>query len=415
MVTRRDRVRRLANTAATLLVLAVALMATYAFSTMLALPMLALAELLLETNKLAGAAMGIAALAVSLVIPLYVGLGATRTLSRIVPLGVSGTPPRTEVKLVAFGALGAAILGWFLVDVALDVYYGRPSDNWLFVWPASVVGIVLAVSIVVVRRRHRRSFAATDAPFVLFLRRFSSYSDRIALGECLKACPAGTPLALLVPVAPKVRDWNPISLAFSGFKLRQPVRSLPLFFRTEDALWEQAARALIAKADRIVFDVSDHSASIALESAMITEASQWARVVVLIDGSKQAREPTEPERRAGRVVVYGRVWMSRWLWSGLIASAIAAGGTATLIRELGQRVLPLALWDAIDSQLFAALVTFGSWAAFYFVFFFRPAMDKNGSRRLREAMAAPVPTLARPDVPDTLRVAPRDDMLSLTD
>lgn len=368
---------RTLNTVVTLLLLATVLVMAYAAAALIWMTGLPLLSAALSAGFIFAAAAGLVLALGSLLGAAIMGVGAVRTLSRMLPLGVSGTPPRTWQKLAAFSVTGIMVFVLFFLQLAIDLRKGTPTDDTLFAWPVVATLIVFVCTILIVRNQHRRVATRPAGSFILFLRRFSSYSDRVVLGECLKACPPAVPLVLLVPSTPRIRDWNPVSLAFSGLRLRSPLRSLPVFYRAEDAAWEDTARQLIHQADRIVFDTSDASGSIGLEASMITEANRWPRVVALIEagGSDGRNELTS---RAGTAVRYSRTWRMGALLLGLLVAGTTTGGVITLIENLG------APNDVIRPLGFA------TWALLFVVFFFRPRMDEEGARQLRRALRQPV-------------------------
>jgi PAS domain-containing protein len=320
-----------------------------------------------------GVLVGVASIAAAF----FVGLGGTRTLSRLVPLTVTGTPDRTGLKLASFAVLGTAPFVWFFAQLAFNLAAGHPTDDLIVLLPAASALVSFGISIAIVSRRHRRPLETLAGPFVVFLRRFSTYSDRVVLGECLRACPNGVPLALLVPTDARIRDWNPVSLAFAGYKLVHPVSSLPLFFRTDDADWEAAARDLVVNADRIVLDLSDQSSSIATEIRMITEAGRWPDVIALVEQRTDSSVTSITEgAAAGHIVEYRRVWQLRQLFFGLFVSATAAGGLLMSFDEL------LGPPTAVLEVMYAATVV-----TLFLVFFLRPGMSKEGARALQDALS----------------------------
>lgn len=372
------RTYRALNGFVTVLLLGLVLAMSYVAASAVWVKSLPLVVAARQAGLVPAIALGVVAGVASIAAAFVVSLGVMRTLSRLVPLGVMGTPDGTWLKLAILAALGAAPFVWFVAQLAFDLAAGRPTDDVIVLLPAVAAGVAFGVSIAIVARRHRRPSAALAGPFVLFLRRFSTYSDRVVLGECLRACPNGVPLALLVPADARIRDWNPISLAFAGYKLVRPVRSLPLFFRSDDADWEAAARDLVAKADRIVFDLSDASASIATEMQMIADIGRWPDVIALVEQRADFSVTSVQQCDAGHVVQYRRVWQLRQLFFGLFVSATSTGGLMT-------GFVALAGPPTTVIQMAGAATAF----LLFLVFFFRPGMSEEGSRALHEALSKP--------------------------
>ena len=70
-------------------------------------------------------------------------------------------------------------------------------------------------------------------PYILFLRRFGSYSDRSLVAAILRAAPRGIPVVFLVGNSVGFRAWDPLLIGFGGFKLVRPFQSSPIVIKAE--------------------------------------------------------------------------------------------------------------------------------------------------------------------------------------
>jgi hypothetical protein len=174
---------------------------------------------------------------------------------RIIPLGL--------LILIASGT--ALVIADLLPE--LHIYL---SDQLLFV--GSTV-VWLAGALILVGSRQLRPRAFLDKPFVLYLRRFSTSSDRAVISVVLKASPSGVPVVFLTPTRTRAGDWNPFLIGFAGIRVRNPFRSTPIILRAKDDEWEGAAEELIHHARLIIIDMSEGSGAIQMEIALISKAA----------------------------------------------------------------------------------------------------------------------------------------------
>ena len=79
--------------------------------------------------------------------------------------------------------------------------------------------------------RHRKPRRLLDRPFVLFLRRFSTFADRAVIAMVLRQAPSGMPVVFLTPTRSQPGDWDPFVVGFAGMKLWHPFRSVPIVLR----------------------------------------------------------------------------------------------------------------------------------------------------------------------------------------
>lgn len=249
---------------------------------------------------------GLAALCL-LLLPFYCGVALGRFLIRALPPYASGkVRGRATALTVAFMFLPASypIVFLFLLWTSNPADWSARgkselptssiiSQDSLFI--ASLIGALLLCETAVFLTyyvRHRKPRAFLDHPFVLFLRRFSTFSDRAITNLALKQAAPDKPIVFLTPGRSGAGDWNPLLVGFAGLKLRHPVRSLPIILSASDDEWEQAAEELIHRAELIVIDVSERSSAIAAEIDLIRKAAQWRNTLCLREQVQATRAKT---------------------------------------------------------------------------------------------------------------------------
>lgn len=219
--------------------------------------------------------------------------------------------------------------------------------------------------------RHLRPNGFVEAPFILVLRRFSSYADRAVLREVLGAHPTERQVVLLTPTRSQGGDWDPAHIGFAGLRWGAPFRSVPVYLRTTDDNWQAFARQYIASAQRIVFDASEESEAIRVESALIGELGRWADTLVLTTAAWQDLWPP-----GSSVVVYTRSWLRA-------LPRMFVGVPATLLLGMGVARISLGLIRAAPALALLMAPLIGVVYLFFFLTFLQPAVDSSSARAIR--------------------------------
>jgi hypothetical protein len=206
----------------------------------------------------------------------------------------------------------------------------------------------------------------------------------------LRAAPSGVPLVFLSPTRSRSADWSPFIVALSGFKLRRPIRSLPITVQASDLDWEGAAHELIDRATRIVLDGSDRSRAIETEITLIAGRRPGATTVLLLERSPLAGGGTRDITNwPGTTITYERTWRRALLRLGFgsviltftvggVLSPLVPGVLDDLSVLLQPQVIATCWWMMVP--LLAAAV----WA--YCILFVRPAVDRGAHRALVAAL-----------------------------
>jgi len=158
-------------------------------------------------------------------------------------------------------------------DVAKIAPYLASSVPFALLWAGGVVGPLIL--------RHRKPRAFLGRPFILFLRRFSTFSDRAVIAMVLRQAAPGVPVVFLTPTSSRPRDWDLFIVGFAGLKLLHPWLSMPIVLRARDDDWQRTANELIQRAHVILLDASETSGSLRTEVELIENAKRWSDTVLL--------------------------------------------------------------------------------------------------------------------------------------
>ena len=233
-----------------------------------------------------------------------------------------------------------------------------PMANLLFlIWMCGSLGPLLL--------RHRKPQRLLERPFVLFLRRFSTFSDRAVIALVLRQAPSGMPVVFLTPTRSRPGDWDPFVVGFAGLKLWHPFQSTPIVLRARDERWRQIAEELISRARLILLDMSEVSNALQAEVEMITRAGRWSDTVCLRHEASDAGPDTESSgvSSEAQTIVYKKSW----------------------VRALPRMLTGLFFVVAVGLALELLVGIFAALAAvfFYVSTFVRPAINRKFRTALR--------------------------------
>jgi hypothetical protein len=185
------------------------------------------------------------------------GVACGRFLLRALPPAMSHPEHRNRSSgVVAFyiAFISLYVLGICVFLVSREAQPDRDSlglfenlvGNLLaaMLWAGSAIGLLI--------RRHHKPRGFLERPFVLFLRRFSTFPDRAVIAVILKQASYEVPVVFLTPTLSRARDWDPYLVGLAGLKLLHPWRSAPIVIRARDDAWQEAADELIRRAHAIL-------------------------------------------------------------------------------------------------------------------------------------------------------------------
>jgi hypothetical protein len=246
------------------------------------------------------------------------GVAFGRFLLRAIPPHLSGPTDRRRFAILALavcvglGSFFMLILFLIVLELAQLRTPDGPARFWPYLmftglpamfWTAGAVGPVLL--------RHRTPRAFLDRPFVLFLRRFSTFSDRAVIALVLKHARPGVPVVFLTPTLSRPKDWDPYIVGFAGLNMSYPFRSAPMVLRARDDDWRRAATELIDRAEAILVDTSEASTALQIEAEMIRKSGRWSNTTCLRHAPSAVR--SQPESLGAfsnaRCIDYSKSWI----------------------------------------------------------------------------------------------------------
>jgi hypothetical protein len=295
--------------------------------------------------------------------------------------------------------IGMFILVMFLILIGPDFANLRDLDEdsrfaglaggifFIILWVIGAVGPLIL--------RHGRPRAFLHRPFVLFLRRFSTFSDRTLVALILRQAKAGVPVVFLTPTRSRPKDWNPFLVGFAGLKLRHPLRSVPMVLRARDDNWQRAADELILRAQTILVDASGESAALQAEAEMIEKAERWSDTVHLrysAPTSGTDRELVGAFENA-RCIEYSKSWrraLPRLAVSLPIVLFVAFFPTLFVAFFAMELLFVSVKWFLLVIGLVLVVVALISYTIFW-----GPAVNREAKIELRRVLKAEHPTLLR--------------------
>ena len=352
-----------------------------------------------ETGDIGGTIGAVSDLVVGIPLAWLFALAFGRFLSRVLPPGLDERRYARAYLAVGIVLLVISLQAWLLLvasspeSITMTPISEASRRQWLItaippsIWAVGALGPLW--------RRYARVDAVLRAPFVLFLRRFSTFSDRAVVSLVLREVRSGTPVVFLTATHSQARDWNPFVVGFSGLKMRHPLRSTPMVLRVPDAEWRTAAARLIDSATTIVLDISELSDAMRTETQMIGERARWSATVCLRSlGAAGAREWAVPAE--ARVIDYGKSW--RAAIPKLLIGALLGLGSGLMLYiffliSLGQLTLrvfgdrePLLISVVVVSVLLSLTATVSAYAGIFAL----PTIDRHARAAIRQALGGRV-------------------------
>jgi hypothetical protein len=336
-----------------------------------------------------------------IVAQLYLGIAFSRVLCRLWPGSLEKSSRRLGLAVIVVSLaiyLLGIVLAWnyltgdFLPGTAIGIQARHFWNvNSIAIISAFVFSAIWMVTASGAFLRHvMRPVAAEEFPFLLFLRRFSSTSDRSVAHLIMSAALAMRRIVLLVPRITEPEDWNPITVFVSGVRVWAPLRSLPYFLQASNETWATDVRKLIDKSEIVLIDGSDDTKSVAIELSLIDELRAWPKTVVMLDRGRKKTWVQLAGRTPHSVIYYDCTWKAaipRLLLGLLLVVPISAPLTLPLVlflRWLDQVLEPGGYVVDIPATLILLLVL----AALYKILFLRREVDRGVKAQLRAALAA---------------------------
>jgi len=128
---------------------------------------------------------------------------------------------------------------------------------------------------------HVRNSMGPARPYLLYLRKFSSFADRALTPEIIRATPPNLQVVLIASPGNAPANWDFLTWAFAGLRVFHPLRDYPLHFQTTDLWWARNVETLVNGARCIVIDQSEKSGSMQIEANILSRIKGHHRVVRL--------------------------------------------------------------------------------------------------------------------------------------
>jgi len=323
-------------------------------------------------------------------------------------------PPRADGRRRIAGLVFVLLLGLFYLAVCLFFLCGdllldefsvdeRQSINSLLEVRQEVLFVLVAWMVGAFApfiMRHLSPKRAIRQPFVLFLRRFSTFADRSVVGALLKCAPAGKPVAFLTPTTSAVSDWNPFRIGLAGLKAWRPFFSMPIDLRAPDKDWKTTAKDLISRAEVVVLDASESSDALEDEIAMVRAGGHSNKTFLLVSRKKQGETGENLDhltQEGAQVITYEKKWSKAAvrLVSGVLVAFLSGILPYSLLLSIAVHVMGLLGFDIELSQrnqqttpeiraMMLAYIPVFVWT--YYVLFVRAALDKSSVKRMKERL-----------------------------
>jgi hypothetical protein len=292
---------------------------------------------------------------------------------------------RAIVLCIFLGGLLVLGVSVFLVASRIDAATSKPLDETALasIGASAVLAMICtccAMGPLILRHWKPRAFL--DRPFVLFLRRFSTFSDRTVIALVLKQAPSGVPVVFLTPKLSRPGDWDPFVVGFVGLKVLHPWKSVPIVLRASDDDWRPAADELIRRAQTILLDTSETSSALRTEVEMIDNANRWSDTVCL---RLLARNAGPGEDLLGyplraRIIDYRKSWVRAL--PRMVIGLVIVQLTSVLLS------IPLSvLTPGFMHPLALILILIAGTSAYYSVFV-RPTINREAKLSLKTALQA---------------------------
>ena len=255
---------------------------------------------------------------------------AYRFVMRALPLKASGEVNPRSLRILHL-AITVLVIGCLSVSYHVWQYaafLASPSGANIFDAAVSQVGSYVALSLLSIillflvcltyglvkaASLHRQPGVWAQQGFILFLRSFGSVSDSAALGPLVRGASGSLRVAFLSPPKALMTSWDPNTLALSGFNLRQPFQSSPVYLESTDDYWQDDVRRLVESANLVVIDTSQTTPGISEEIAMLREHGIDKKIVQIEEATDQTAASDSYGALHGEIIFVKRHTLMRRL------------------------------------------------------------------------------------------------------
>lgn len=211
------------------------------------------------------------------------GIMIARLIARSFPLSINNNLLSIDIKVYRLFVL---LLVFYLIFTFgnylsiptkfMSIFYyenfTKSLNFYLFIFP--VVYFFIKNSLI-------KSIDHID--YILYLRKFSGFSDRSLIITIIKSLNNTLPLLFIVPLKNKFRDWDPYIILFHPFKLISFYKNTPIHISTSTELWKEDIEKLIDSSKCIIIDVSEITISIKFEIDLIVDKNMTKSTIFISD------------------------------------------------------------------------------------------------------------------------------------
>jgi len=235
------------------------------------------------------------------------GLMSSRLILRMIPQKIEKRKYTFfDYLLVLFTTTITLITLVYLLSLTNQIIY----KYFIFIF------IYLSVFIIVLKKNYFTNYFERGKVYILFLRRFNTFSDKSLIISINKVLPQNVSIAYLLPQQYKLSSWDPFINFISGFSIFNPLRKMPTFFSSSNSTWKKDVEELIKNADKIIIDISESSDSMLEELQMITTTNSIDKTLFLYDNYSEDYQRLlnsygiDEKKYESRIVDYSKSWLN---------------------------------------------------------------------------------------------------------
>ena len=264
-----------------------------------------------------------------------------------------------------------------------------PFSAWVWggVWVSNMANGLFLVSGWVLYVIHcARIDSALAKRYVLFFRRFDSFSDLSILPSLLRLSPRRVPVVMLVSGNEnEIGYWDPVKLMSFGLHTNLPWGGRPIFLRGGQ-LWESAMKSLVARAGVVILDQTEKSDAMMKELNTVAKSD---RPLILISETADVNDHESVALGAARAtpIYYHRDRRQLAVRAALVLAIVAL---VAFLTDLPGQILAKREQGELWGGLFGAAVMLGFVAAITGGLLLRRGLSRDTRKRIAEAIRVSV-------------------------
>ena len=323
---------------------------------------------------------------------MYSGVAFSRFLLRVLPPQPMVRIRFSTILLSIASAIACAVCSVARLSFTaafVETRQAGATEVTVVIFAAAVLtwsGVVIITTYV----RRLKPHDVFNRPTVLFLRRFSSFSDREVISAILRQTPLQKSAVFLTPTRSRAADWNPFLVGFGGLKFLHPFLSIPIVIRSPQNEWEQAVESLILRSQIVILDISDGSKAIETEFEMICRTGCWAKMIFLKDKNTKTNKELEEyvKLRGVQIIYYSKSWVP-------VLPRMVLGFVVLALTQV--ITMPVYLVTLLTDNPIVIILdkVFGLFLAawLFYSFFIRPSIDSITKASLKNMLWADIKSI----------------------